>query len=59
MMAGVARNAVALLVATLVSLSTPARGLERPAGSACTGSFRLAVAETPATAVLTWVKALR
>ena len=57
MMAGVARNAVALLVTALVSLPGFVSGLERPEGSACSGSSALAVAGTRGATVLALVKA--
>jgi len=59
MMAGVARNAAALLVAALVSLPGSVSGLERPADGGCTGSSALAVAGTRDATVLALVKALR
>ena len=59
MMAGVARNAFALLVATLVCVPTSVWGLEGPAQGRSIESSGRAVAGRPDAAVLAWVKALR
>ena len=59
MMAGVARNAVALLVTAMVCLPASVSGLERAEGSACAGSSALDVAGTRDATVLALVKALR